>query len=84
MKAQIIKIGNSKGIRLPKSVIEQCELEDEVEIKVKDKKIVLSSSTKPRSGWAAELKKLTNNGTLKDKTVFDIIEGDFDEKEWVW
>ena len=42
MKAKLIDIGNSKGIRLPKSVIKQCELENQLNIEVVNKKVVIS------------------------------------------
>jgi antitoxin MazE len=84
MKTQIIQIGNSKGIRLPKSVIKQCDLKDEVEINIKGKKIVISSSNKPREGWEAEFEKLTEAGKYNDEIIFDNIENDSDDKEWTW
>ena len=49
---KIVQIGNSQGIRIPKAIIEQCELEDEVEAIVEDKKIILSAKRKVRDGWA--------------------------------
>lgn len=84
MKAQLIKIGNSKGVRLPKSVIEQCDLKYEVEIKIKDKKIILSSPQKARLGWAEEFEKLTQGGKIKDKLVFENPSSESDDREWVW
>ena len=50
-KTRIIKIGNSKGIRLPKAVIEQAQLEGEIDLEVKDHKVILSSAKRSRSGW---------------------------------
>ncbi len=84
MKAQLIKIGNSRGIRLPKSIIEECDLEEIVEIKVKDKKITISGQKKPRQGWAESFKKLTNNGKVKNDILTGDFENDFDNGEWNW
>ncbi|MBP9738587.1 AbrB/MazE/SpoVT family DNA-binding domain-containing protein [Candidatus Saccharibacteria bacterium] len=42
MKASIIKIGNSKGIRIPKALLEQIGLDKDVELKVKDGAIMIS------------------------------------------
>lgn len=84
MKAQLIKIGNSKGVRLPKSVIEQCGLKNEIEIKIKDKKIVISSSQKARIGWEGEFERLTQNGRIKDEIVFENPSSESDDREWIW
>ncbi|HAX47557.1 MAG TPA: AbrB/MazE/SpoVT family DNA-binding domain-containing protein [Ignavibacteria bacterium] len=84
MKAQLIKIGNSRGIRLPKSVIEECDLGDTVEIKVKDKKIMITSPQKPRDGWEDSFKKLTNNGKEQDDLLMGDFENEFDKEDWKW
>jgi antitoxin MazE len=54
MRAKIVKIGNSRGIRLPKSVIDEANLGDEVELKVKKGKVVISRVKKVREGWAED------------------------------
>lgn len=48
MKARIVKIGDSKGIRMPKPILEQCNLQDEVEIEVENKQLIIRAFTKPR------------------------------------
>ena len=53
MKADIIKIGNSKGIRIPASILKQCGIETKVEIEVQYNKIILKPIKTPREGWAA-------------------------------
>ena len=62
MKASIIKIGNSRGIRIPKPVFEQCGFKDEVELAVLDKELVIRSPRKPREGWDVAFKAMTDNG----------------------
>ncbi|MFM7437727.1 MAG: AbrB/MazE/SpoVT family DNA-binding domain-containing protein [Snowella sp.] len=52
MLLKIVKIGNSQGITIPKAIMEQCELTDEVEATVEGKKIILSSKKGIREGWA--------------------------------
>jgi antitoxin MazE len=52
MKAGLVWIGNSRGIRLPKSVIEEAGLTDEVEIRVQKGAVVIGAAVRPRSGWA--------------------------------
>ncbi len=84
MKAQLIKIGNSRGLRLPKAVIEECNLGDVVEIKIRDKKITIMNPQKPREGWEESFKYLTNNGKTADDLLLGDFENDFDNEEWKW
>ena len=52
MKARLIPIGNSRGIRIPKAILEQCEMSDEVELVVEGRQIILSPTERqPRQGW---------------------------------
>jgi len=52
MQTRLIKIGNSQGVRLPKTVIEQANLADELELEVSGNAVIISSVHNPRSGWA--------------------------------
>lgn len=52
MKARLVPIGNSRGIRIPKAILEQCEMSDEVELAVEGRQIILSpTGHQPRKGW---------------------------------
>ena len=86
MKAQIIKIGNSKGIRLPKTLLEQCELKDEVTIRVKNKNLIIASRKKSREGWAKEFEKLTKDQkrTKDDLKDFRQFTTQWEKDEWEW
>jgi len=83
MKAQLIKIGNSKGIRLPKIIIEQCKLEGDVELEVKNNKLLLYSHNQVRHGWTKSFKRMHDKGddVLLDN---DMIESLWDDTEWTW
>ncbi len=50
MKAHIVRIGNSKGIRLPKTLLQEAQLEDEVELQAEPGRILISKTAKPRAG----------------------------------
>jgi len=62
MKLDLIQIGNSQGIRLPKSIIKQCRFKEVVEAEIKDGKLILSSEQKPRKGWADAFKAMAKAG----------------------
>ena len=51
MQAKLVKIGNSMGVRLPKTVIESCGFEVGLELTVKGKSVVLTADKQPRQGW---------------------------------
>jgi len=60
MEVQIISIGNSKGIRLPKVILEKYNLDDKLELEMKDDCIVLKPLKTPRLGWDEAFKKLNS------------------------
>ena len=64
MKARLVRIGNSRGLRLPKAVIEQVGLDDEVELVVEGRRIVITPARRPRAGWAEAVQK-TGCGTSR-------------------
>ena len=82
MKAKIIRIGNSRGIRLPKPLIEQVGLADEVNLEIRDGELVISPSERLRDGWAEAARVLAERG--EDKLLDPVLSTDFDEQEWQW
>lgn len=84
MKIRIVKIGNSQGIRIPKSILQQTGLKDEIELLVENDSLVIRSHSKPRSGWNQAFADMRTSG---DDSMLDSmaeLENDFDEKEWEW
>lgn len=83
MRAQIIKIGNSKGLRLPKAVIEQCHFGDIVELEIEDERVILRNpASKSRAGWEKAFKAMHKN---KDDVIFEEMpESEWDHTEWEW
>ena len=69
MKTNIIKIGNSQGIRIPKVVLEQAHLSGEVELEVLDEQIVIRKTSYPRESWSNKFHLMANNGD--DKLIDD-------------
>jgi len=84
MKATLVRIGNSRGIRLPKPVIEQCGFEDEVEMEVHHNELVIRPSSLPREGWASAFARMSECGD--DELVDRVAEArsTWDEEEWEW
>ncbi|CAK8725512.1 SpoVT-AbrB domain-containing protein [Candidatus Electrothrix aarhusensis] len=52
MNIKVVRIGNSRGIRLPRKILDQCHIEDQLDLNVKGGKIVVTPVRKtPRDGW---------------------------------
>mgnify|MGYP001549311648 CR=1 FL=1 len=84
MKASIIRIGNSHGIRIPKPIIAQCGFEDEVEFSVQNNALIIKSIKSSRKDWDAAFKKMAAEGDdqLLDPEISTPT--DWDESEWEW
>ena len=81
MKAQLVRIGNSRGVRLPKTLIDQVGLTDEIDLRVENHCVVIASARSPRRGWAEAARRLhtESKGMLDGHTATR-----FDEEEWHW
>ncbi len=62
---KLTRIGNSRGIRIPKALIEQAGLADEVELIARDGEILISNHRKPREGWAEQMEAAYERGDLE-------------------
>jgi len=82
MKAKLVRIGNSRGVRLPKPMIEEAGLADEVELRVVDGAVLITSTARPRSGWAEAARRLRDSGA--DQLLDEPTSTRFDEEEWQW
>jgi antitoxin MazE len=85
MKTKIIRIGNSQGVRIPKPLIEESGLTEEIEMILRDNEIVLRSVETTRKNWDKSFKKMAEKG---DDALLDQEEVekslDWDESEWTW
>ena len=82
MKTRLVRIGNSRGVRLPKAIIAQAGLTEEVELGVRDGAIVIARATSARSGWAEAARQMRQRD--EDRLLDSPTPTRFDEKEWEW
>jgi len=82
LKAKLVRIGNSRGVRIPKPLIEQANLTDDVDLQVRGASIVISSEATPRKGWAQAAQELHRRGG--DEMAFPVANTKFDLDEWQW
>lgn len=80
MEVSLISIGNSKGIRLSKTLIEKYNLQDTIELILEKEYIILKPKTKARKGWEKSFKKMHENGD--DKLLVSDVFKDEDFEEW--
>ena len=84
MKARIVRIGNSKGIRIPKPLILQTGLSDEVTIEAEGNRLVIRAARRPRAGWAEAFRAMAAAG---DDRLLDgdaMTASEWDRREWQW
>ena len=84
VRSRIIKIGNSQGIRIPKVLLEQAHLGDEVELELGSQGIVIRSIQSARSGWDKAFQAMAEQG---EDELFDgdeLLVTVWDEDEWEW
>jgi antitoxin MazE len=85
MQISIVRIGNSRGIRLPRAIIEQCGFQDSVQLEVHDGALIVRPVSDPRAGWEAALAELAQRGgdeILDPDTVSNPTEWESEEWEW--
>lgn len=83
MRARVIKIGNSQGLRIPKPILEQTGIMDDVEIEVEKNQIIIRPIKNVREGWDAAFKIMGAKGD--DEPILDEnISHSWDEEEWQW
>ncbi len=82
MKTRLIQIGNSRGVRLPKPLIKEAGLGDEVELSLREGAIVITPVKSTRAGWSEAARLLRERG--KDHLLDPPIPTHFDDEEWQW
>ena len=82
MKARIVRVGNSRGVRLPKPLLDEAGLPDEVEIHAEPGRIIIQSALRPRAGWAEAAREMAERG--EDALLDEPTNTAFDEAEWTW
>ena len=83
MKTELIRIGNSRGIRIPKPLIEQCGLGETVELRIEKDRLVISSARRPRQAWEEAFR--AAGPATNDEIVLETMDpNEFDFTEWKW
>jgi len=79
VKTHIVQVGNSKGVRIPRAMLAELRLDDEVELAVENQTLVIRRARKPREGWEAAF------AAAGPEPLLDpALPTRFDESEWEW
>ncbi len=83
-RARLVKMGKSRGIRLPQAFLDPVEIDEEVELEVQDGQVVIRLVPRPRRGWEKQLAGMTEHrdDRLLDSKAFSLTI--WDEEKWVW
>ena len=84
LKTNVVRIGNSQGVRIPKTLLEQCHLQREVELEPRGDYLILRSAKKPRTGWGAAFEAMARQRDDKMIVAEGPIENTWDKDEWEW
>jgi len=81
-KTRIVKIGNSRGIRVPKVILDQAQLPDEVELHAEPGRLVIQGTRRPRTGCAKAARAMRSQA--HDVLIEAPTATRFDREEWEW
>lgn len=81
MKTRIVRIGNSQGVRIPKPLLEQAGLPEEVDVAAESGRIIITPAARPRATWA----EAAAAARARNEDEFDApTRTRFDDTEWTW
>lgn len=84
MKASVVKIGNSRGIRIPKPIFEQCGFKEEVELEIENKRLVVRPTSQARQNWADKFDSMSERKEDMLESDYEGISNEWDDSGWEW
>jgi antitoxin MazE len=83
MKLELVRIGNSRGIRIPKALIEQCGFGSTVEAHLEEDRLVIAPERRARQGWKKAF--AAASSSARDALPFEALPpNEFDAEDWTW
>lgn len=82
IKTRIVRIGNSRGIRIPKALLDQAQLPEEVELYAQRGRLVVRAGRRPRAGWTEAARMMRERG--EDRLLDAPAVTRFEDDEWQW
>ena len=81
MRTELVRIGNSRGVRIPKPLIDQCGLGKSVELRVENNRLVIVPQGRPRQHWNDAFR--ADGAPVQDELLLESF-NTFDREEWKW
>ena len=82
IRASIVRIGNSQGVRIPKTLLAISGIENDVEIVVTKGAIIIRPARKARENWAEQFEAMALSGD--DTLLDDLVLTEWDKEDWKW
>lgn len=82
MRASIVRIGNSRGLRIPKALLEASGIRDTVDLSIEDGRLIVRPVPSVREGWAEAAQAMAERG--EDRLLDPETPTTFDQTEWEW
>ena len=84
MRTTVRKIGNSRGVLIPAALLAACHIENEIELRIADGRLVMEPVRAPRAGWFDHFD-ASKETAARSSDWPDVLAGDDeDDKDWVW
>jgi antitoxin MazE len=83
MKVELVRIGNSRGIRIPKAFLEECGFGDTAEMHVEENRLIIAPDRAPRQGWR-EAFAAAGSAAQDELLLGSRPANQFDDEEWTW
>ena len=85
MRVNLVRVGNSKGVIIPATLIASCGLKEAVNLQIEGKKLVIEALAQPRAGWFDTAPDTApDDAATPDESVLDSIPLEEGDDEWVW
>ena len=84
MRVRLVRIGNSRGIRIPKAMLDQLGLEGDVDLELRQGRLVISPIKSDRDGWEEAFAAMAAHGDDRFVHGEQLTASDWDEEEWEW
>ncbi len=82
MRANIVRIGNSRGLRIPKALLDACGIRDAVDVSLQEGRLVVQPVRGVREGWVEAARTMAERG--EDELLDQPMPTTFDETTWEW
>ena len=84
VNVHLTKVGNSRGIRIPRAILEQVDLEGELELIVEEGALLIRPAANPRQGWEDTFVNASLNSKEDSELAEPLVGNQFDDEEWTW